>query len=79
MSQRSVSRANSSLPRWNASDRSFAAIGYYDSAYVKPVLLDGSTLYAVHAADGTLLDHFPSIELAFAILRQQDFQPLRVH
>lgn len=74
-----MSRSSHPIPRWNASERSFAAFGFYDSAYVKPVVLDGCNLYAVHAADGTLLDHFPSIELAFAILRQQDFQPLRVH
>ena len=74
-----MSRSDPTFPRWNACERSFAAFGVYDSAYVKPVVLDGRAAYAVHAADGTLLDHVPSVELAFVLLRQQDFEPLRVH
>jgi len=67
------------IPRWNACDRSFAAFGVHDSAYVKPVILDGRAMVAMHAADGRLLDHVPSVALAFVMLRQQDFQPLHVH
>ncbi|MBP2228974.1 hypothetical protein [Azospirillum agricola] len=67
------------LPRWSAADRFFADLGVHDSAYVKPVLLDGRKAVAVHAADGRLLDHFSSVELASAILRQEDLEPLRVH
>lgn len=65
--------------RWTACDRFFADYGLYDSAYVKSVVLDGCPSFAVHAADGTLIDHYASIELAFAVLRQEDFEPLRVH
>jgi len=67
------------LPRWSAADRFFADLGVHESAYVKPVLLDGRAMFAVHAADGRLIEHHPSAELAFAVLRRQDLEPLRVH
>lgn len=74
-----MSHPDASLPRWNACERFFAAFGVHDSAYVKPVVLDGRAACAVHAADGTLLDHVASVELAVVLLRQQDVEPLRVH
>ncbi|PWC37781.1 hypothetical protein [Azospirillum sp. TSO35-2] len=74
-----MSKSESPQPRWTACDRFFAEFGLYDSAYVKPVLLDGRRMVAVHAADGRLLDHFDSVELASAAVRQEDLEALRVH
>jgi hypothetical protein len=50
-----------------------------DLAYVKPVLVDGVSAFAVHAADGTQITVLPDREIALATLRQHDLEPLSVH
>ena len=48
-------------------------------AYVKPVEVDGKTVYAIHGADGRAMGWAPDRELAFAALKQQDIEPASVH
>jgi len=50
-----------------------------DLAYVKQVIVNGVTGYAVHAADGTQIAVLPDREIAFATLRTHDLEPLSVH
>ncbi|HYG89811.1 MAG TPA: DUF1150 family protein [Azospirillum sp.] len=57
----------------------FAAFGVDDVAYVKPVLVNGVTAFAVHAADGTPLTVLPDREVASAAIRQNDLEPMSVH
>lgn len=57
----------------------FAALGRSDMAYVKPVEIDGTTNYAIHAADGRYLWQCDSREVACAALRQHDLEPMSVH
>ena len=59
--------------------RELALFGMQDLAYVKPVLVDGVTAFAVHAADGTQITVLPDREIALATLRQHDLEPLSVH
>lgn len=47
--------------------------------YVKLAVVDGKSVYAIHAADGTPIGWAPDRELAFVALRQQDFEPVSVH
>jgi len=61
------------------SSRELALFGMQDLAYVKPVLVDGVTAFAVHAADGTQITVLPDREIALATLRQHDLEPLSVH
>jgi hypothetical protein len=61
------------------SSRELALFGMQDLAYVKPVLVDGITAFAVHAADGTQITVLPDREIALATLRQHDLEPLSVH
>jgi hypothetical protein len=59
--------------------RELALFGMQDLAYVKPVLVDGVTAFAVHAADGTQVTVLPDREVALATVRQHDLEPLSVH
>ena len=57
----------------------FAALGAQQVAYVKPVTVDGKDGYAIHSADGTQHLVVESLEKAFAVVRQNDLEPLSVH
>lgn len=61
------------------STHEMALFGVQDVAYVKPVIVNGVTAYAVHAADGTQIAVLPDREIAFATLRTHDLEPLSVH
>ena len=54
-------------------------LGMADVAYIKPVVVDGTEAFAVHAADGTEMAVIPNRDLAFAVVRQHDLEPLSVH
>jgi len=57
----------------------FVRMGIDDTAYIKPVTIRGEHLYAVHAADGTLLALSQGRDLAFATVRQHEMFPTSVH
>lgn len=57
----------------------FAAYGAQEIAYVKKVVAEGEQLYSIHGADGTPLAVQPDRDLAFAIVRQNDLEPVSVH
>ena len=61
------------------SSRELALFGMQDLAYVKPVVVNGVTAFAVHAADGTQIGVLPDREIALATVRQHDLEPLSVH
>ncbi len=61
------------------SRQDFAALGVHDVAFVKPVEVDGKTVHAIHAADGTEMGVVDDREVAFAAVRQHDLEPLSVH
>ena len=63
----------------NISSRELAVFGMQDLAYVKPVVVNGATAFAVHAADGTQVAVLPDREIALATVRQHDLEPLSVH
>ena len=61
------------------STKSFAEHGLLTLAYVKPVVIKGHAVYAIHAADGSYLWHYADHEVARAALQQHDMEPLSVH
>jgi hypothetical protein len=61
------------------SSRELALFGMQDLAYVKAVLINGVTEFAVHAADGTQITVLPDRDIALATVRQHDLEPLSVH
>jgi hypothetical protein len=61
------------------STEAFASLGRQSLAYVKRVVVRSEELFAVHAADGSLLSRFADRALAEAALRQHDLMPMSVH
>jgi hypothetical protein len=61
------------------SARELAVLGVQDFAYIKRVVVDGASGYAIHAADGTQIAVLPDREVAFATVRQHDLEPVSVH
>ena len=56
-----------------------AMLGMQDIAYVKAVVVDGTAGYAIHAADGTQMALTADRDIAFAVVRQNELEPVSVH
>jgi len=56
-----------------------AMLGMQDIAYVKPVMVEGTAGYAIHAADGTQMALTGDRDIAFAVVRQNELEPVSVH
>lgn len=64
----------------NIEPAAFATLGNDVVAYLKPAVAEGSTGWAVHAADGRVLAVIQgSHHSALAIVRQNDLEPLSLH
>ncbi len=50
-----------------------------NAAFIKPVIVGGVRVQAVHDASGVPLSLSPTRDLAFASARQNDLLPLSVH
>ena len=61
------------------SARELGLLGMTDVAYVKRIVVDGGAAFAIHAADGTQIAVIPDREVAFAVVRQHDMEPVSVH
>ncbi|GHU03713.1 hypothetical protein FACS1894205_0730 [Alphaproteobacteria bacterium] len=61
------------------SERSFAAWGLENVAYVKRIGASGALGWAIYGADGGALGVADNRTLAFAAIRQHDMEPLSVH
>ena len=62
------------------SAKELGLLGMNDVAvHVKPIVEDGATAFAVHAADGTRMAVIANRDLAFAVVRQNDMEPVSVH
>ena len=61
------------------SPRELGMLGMEDVAYIKPVVEDGVEAFAVCAADGTQMAVIADRNLAFAVVRQHDMEPVSVH
>jgi hypothetical protein len=54
-------------------------LGVSELAYVKPVLVEGSRVYAIHAADGSPMAVTEDRDVAIAAIRQHEMEPALVH
>lgn len=66
-------------PHPQLSSTEFTALGVGAVAYVKPVTAEGKTAFAIHGADGTPLALAANRDLAFAVVRQNELEPVSVH
>ncbi len=55
------------------------ALGVSALAYVKPVEIEGQSLFAVFTADGTQVAVLPSREAAVATILRHDLEVVSVH
>lgn len=79
MQNHSEDRAALGLSR-DMSVQDFAAYGVQQMAYVKVVRDQaGQPVASVHGADGTPLTVVPTRETAFALIRQNDLEPVSAH
>jgi hypothetical protein len=56
-----------------------AGLGVSQIAYVKPVMMNGTVAFAIHAADGTPMAMVDDRDLAVAAIRQHEMLPTLVH
>jgi hypothetical protein len=61
------------------SDSELGLLGMEDVAYIKPVVVDGSDVFAVHAANGTQIAVIADRDVAFVVVRQHGMEPVSVH
>lgn len=56
-----------------------AQLGVSQMAYVKQVIANGTTAYAIHSADGTPMAIAPELDVAMVAIRQHEMVPVLVH
>ncbi|MBO6784018.1 MAG: DUF1150 family protein [Alphaproteobacteria bacterium] len=61
------------------SPEQFAALGVDEVAYVRPAVVEGKKVYAIHSADGNAIGMMAGRDLAFAAVKQHDMEPVSVH
>lgn len=61
------------------SDEQFAQLGMAKLAYVKPVIVNGTAGFAIHAADGTPMAVAGDRDVAVAAIVQHEMVPALVH
>jgi hypothetical protein len=67
-------------PLRTLSPAEFASLGLEQVAYIRPVTLpDGKHAIGVFAADGRPLAGAPNVEVAQALVRQNELEPALVH
>ena len=59
----------------NLSPQAFLSLGIQQIAYIRPFTVDGSSRFAIHAADGTPLVIHEDESMAKAVSRQNDLEP----
>ncbi len=61
------------------SSEQLAQLGLQQIAYVKPVVINGTACFAIHAADGTPMAVAGDRDVAFAAISQHEMVAAQVH
>jgi hypothetical protein len=61
------------------STEQLAQLGLQQIAYVKPVVVNGTAAFAIHAADGTPMALAAGLDVAMAAILQHEMVPTQVH
>jgi hypothetical protein len=61
------------------STEQLAQLGMQQIAYVKPVVVNGTAAFAIHAADGTPMAIAGGLDVALAAIVQHEMVPAQVH
>ena len=70
---------NATEKSFTLSAEDFALVGMQQLAYIRPTLVNGVTMMAIHAADGTPIGMAPTREIAFAAIKQHELEPVSLH
>lgn len=60
------------------SAQDFLTFGVQHMAYIRPAVVNGQTVFAIHAADGTPLGYHDNADAARVLSRQNDLEPVRL-
>lgn len=71
--------ANSTISLKNLTQSDLLAFGLNDIAYLKPAVIDGQSVFVIHAADGSQLALVQTREVGLAALHQHDLEPVSLH
>jgi hypothetical protein len=63
----------------NLSATELLTFGLNDLAYLKPASVNGQSVYAIHAADGSQLAFVANREVGFAAMQQHELEPVSLH
>ena len=63
----------------NLSAHELLTFGLNDIAYLKPANVNGQSVYAIHAADGSQLAFVANREVGFAAMQQHELEPVSLH
>jgi hypothetical protein len=63
----------------NLTSRDFLTLGIHNVAYVKPVMVENRTAYAIHAADGTPLSVMSDMSAALGLILNNELEPVTLH
>ena len=70
-------QATASLKNLSAND--LLVFGLNDIAYLKPASVNGQSVFAIHAADGSQLAFVANREVGFAAMQQHELEPVSLH
>lgn len=67
------------VERTKLEDIMMAMVGLETTAYIKKIVVDGITAFAVYAADGTQLAAFDTEEKAYYTAIKHNLEPASIH
>ena len=71
--------ANSTISLKHLTQSDLLAFGLNDLAYLKPTVVDGQSVFAIYAADGSQIALAQTREVGLAALLQHDLEPVSLH
>ena len=75
----SVVAAGAQVDIHHLTEQQLAMLGVSQIAYVKPVMMNGTLGFAIHAADGTPMAVAENRDVAVAAIVQHEMHPFSVH
>jgi hypothetical protein len=63
----------------NLSASDLLTFGLNDIAYLKPAQVNGQSVFAIHAADGSQLAFVANREVGFAAMQQHELEAVSLH
>ena len=72
-------QTNTTVSLKDLSPNDLLVLGLNDIAYLKPAVVEGKNVFAIHAADGSQLAFVESRDVGLAAMHQHDLEPVSLH